>query len=91
LTTETSPQRSIHEESHEQRLQAWARAEKKKYVPGPGRSTAGAAVTGHAKKVHTGEGSLRPGTMESVASKPREKAKMPSLLSKVSDRRDRFA
>jgi hypothetical protein len=86
-----SPQKSIYEESHEQRLQAWARAEKKKFVPGPGRSTAGAAVTGHAKKVHAGEGSLRPGAVEPVASKPRQKAKMPSLLSKVSDRSDRFA
>jgi mediator of replication checkpoint protein 1 len=83
--------------SDRERLQltAWAKGETRN--AGTGRSAVGAAVTGHSKpKVKAGGGTLRAGTLATSGSESskvqeqRRPTRAPSMLSKVSDRSDRF-
>lgn len=72
----------------------WASGEKNFRNIGTGRSTGGAAVTGHKKQVKSGAGSLRSlpgGKKESAAVIPRKPVRTPSMLSVVSDKSSRFA
>ena len=74
-------------------LTAWAKAESKSRTVGPGSSAVHAAVTGHGRpKVRAGKGppQAAPPTASGSGSSTRPTRKS-SILSKVSDRSDRFA
>ncbi|KDQ64941.1 hypothetical protein JAAARDRAFT_243596 [Jaapia argillacea MUCL 33604] len=72
------------------RLTAWAKTQKSGIHAGGSRSAMGATITGF-NKAKRGDGSLRPGQRAaSGPSHPRKPIKSQSMLSVVSDRRDRF-
>ena len=94
LTNRLSQRPTSPENKDKGRLTKWASGEKNFRNVGTGRSTGGAAVTGHKKLVKSGAGSLRSlpgGKTESMAVIPRKPVKTSSLLSVVSDKSSRFA
>ncbi|KAF8897205.1 hypothetical protein BD779DRAFT_1489499 [Infundibulicybe gibba] len=89
---------TVEKECERNRMQSWARGERRSRNAGTGRSVGGAAVTGHGRaKLKTGGGSLRnpsaanPASSDQVPSQSRRPLKAtPSVLAGVADRSARF-